>query len=305
MTATRASDYIITPEAVQTAGLVSYWRLSGPVTLSQLKDEWMKAGLNPVMLPNPPGEDVALGRAVHDETGIVRSRAARGKDTQPEEGQVRWLVRSLARRGSWALVEETVTQEAVNFETLLTVKSGPVFFMGGAVARDEFRETIARIQANYERRKGEIEPEDISSWLVKIARKLNAVPLRDTGGIYFIPGGANGAELWRRIVNVITRVSGHRVFSIPALKNSDAIAAITDAITQEAEAAAAALDRELGLTGEEKLGARAIKSRQEQVDVLLAKIGAYDELLGVQLQVRERIERLSASLVQAVLLSTE
>ncbi len=301
MTATRASDYIITPEAVQTAGLVSYWRLSGPVTLSQLKEEWTKAGLDPAVLPNPPGEDVALGRAVHDETGIVRSRVSRGKeDAQREERQVRWLVRSLTRRGSWALVEETVTQETVDFETLLTVKSGPTFECSA-----QYHEVVARIRASYTRRLGEIEPEDISSWLVKIARKLNSVPLRDTGGIYFIPGGTNGADLWQRIVDVITRVSAHRVFSIPALKNSDAIAAITDAITQEAEAAAAALDRELGLTGEEQLGARAIKSRQEQVDVLLAKIGAYDELLGVQLQVRERIERLSASLVQAVLLSTE
>ncbi len=287
MTITAAhQNFIVTPEAVQTAGAISYWRLSGPVTLSALRMAWDAAGLNLDMLPNPPGVDVALGRAVHEEEGRIGRTG------------VKWLVRPLAHRGAWSLVEETCVDEKLTYSELLTVKSGPVFERKNAAPTD-YETIVARIRANYDRRQGEIEPNDVSSWLVKIASKLQSVPLRDTGGIYFVP--RKDVDIWRRVVTALQSVSAHRVFSIPALKNSEAIDAITDAITQEAETAAKVLEAELGQTGEDALGVRAMKSRQEACETLLAKISAYDELLGVQLKCRERVEMLQAALVSAVI----
>lgn len=278
-------DYIVTPEAVQTAGSISYWRLSGPVKLDSLATAWKIAGLNPEMLPAPPGLDVALGRAMHEEEGRI------GRNTKR-------LVRPLARRGAWALVEEICSGETLSYSALLTVKTGPAFERQSATPTD-FDAIIARIRANYDKRQGEIEPNDVSSWLVKIANKLQSVPLRDTGGIYFVP--RQDVDLWRRVVKAVQSVSDHRVFSIPALKNSEAIDAITDAISQEAESAAIALEAELGATGDEALGERAMKSRQEACAVLLTKISAYDELLGTQLKCRERVEQLQAAIVSAII----
>ncbi len=286
MTTTAAhQNFIVAPEAMQTAGCITYWRLSGPITLSALRLSWEAAGLNLDMLPNPPGVDVALGRAVYEEEG----RIAPG---------VKWLVRPLAHRGAWALVMETCENETLDYAELLTVKSGPVFERKNTSPTD-YETIVARIRANYDRRQGEIEPNDVSSWLVKIASKLQSVPLRDTGGIYFVP--RKDIDIWRRVVEAVQAVSAHKVFSIPALKNSEAIDAITDAITQEAETAARVLEGELGQTGESALGVRAMKSRQEACETLLAKISAYDELLGVQLKCRERVEMLQAALVSAVI----
>ncbi len=293
-----ALDYTVTPEAVTTAGAISYWRLSGPIKLDALATAWKAAGLAPVMLPNPPGADVALGRAVHEETGIVQVHAARKSSADMLDGVHRWLVRPLARRGAWALVEETVTKERVEFATLLTVKSGPTFERVDANPV-EYDAIVDRIRANYDKRQGEIEPNDVSSWLVKIATKLQSVPLRDTGGIYFVP--RKDVEIWRKVVKTIQSVSDHRVFQIPALKNSEAIDAITDAITQEVDSITATMEAELTRTGEERLGNRAIQTRKKECEMLLAKVAAYDELLGVQLKCRERVENLEAMIATAAL----
>ncbi len=62
------------------------------------------------------------------------------------------------------------------------------------------------------------------------------------------------------------------------------------------------LRAELEKTGDEALGARALATRKLECDVLLAKVTAYDELLGRQLQCRERVEELSAMVATAALL---
>jgi len=298
---TTNQNITITPESVQTAGAVSYWRLSGPVNLAALTNAWKLAGLNVDMLPRPPGDDVALGRAVHEEEGRIRGRAARAG--QPDDdSDVRRLVRSLARRGAWALVEETRANDTLHYSTLLSVVSGkagaPVFTRVDASSVD-YEAVVARIRANYDKRRGEIEPTDVSSWLVKIANKLQSVPLRDTGGIYFVP--RNDIDVWRKVVEAITTVSAHRVFSIPALRNSEAIDAITDAISQEAESISVALEAELGKTGDDALGAKALQTRQESCELLLQKISAYDKLLDTQLKCRDRVERLQAAIVSAAI----
>ncbi len=278
---TPATSYVVTHEAAATAGTISYWRLSGAVSLEHLTQAWRAHNLNPKLLPHAPSDETALSRAVK------------------EEAAKRILVRPLARRGAWAIVRETTSAEIIlSYTTLLTVQATPagvVYTQEGAIPA-EHAEIVARITDNCTKHHGELAPEDIGTWLVKLAYDNSGVALRDTGGIYFVP--RQHTAFWGQVVAAIESVSGHRVFRIPAMKNSEAIDAITDAVTQEAEMIVRQMESEL-----QGLGDRALATRRKACEELLAKVSAYDALLGVQLKCRTRVEELQAAIAMAALVS--
>lgn len=283
---TTVQDLTVTPESIATAGAISYWRLAGPVALDQLTKAWAQLNLDPKLLPKPPGDEVALGRAVR------------------EQASKRRLVRPLSRRGAWAIVDETVAGERLDYTTVMHITfkdgHGPEFdWSGASETASGLRQAIYDA---YARHRAELAPEDISAWLIKLADANNAVTLRDTGGIYFVP--RPGVPFWRSVVTALEAVSSHRVFKIPAMKNSEAIDAITEAITGEARSLVAVMEEELQRTGDDKLGDRALATRADACKGLLAKVKSYEDLLGVQMsKVVERVEGLQAGIASAALLS--
>jgi hypothetical protein len=287
---TTAQDLIVTPESVATAGLISYWRLSGTVDLFRLAGAWRSAGLDPQLLPTSCSPVTALGRAVHDQ-------AAK-----------RVLIRPMAKHGMWAIVEEAVIRhedgrpDELEYNTIMRVTHVP----GGT---PNFDSTLGHREASalstmilnaYGQHQTTFACEDISAWLIKLAGLNKAVTLRDTGGIYFVPRPA--ADFWRRVVQVVQAVSSHRVFLIPAMKNSEAIDAITEAVTREAELAVAAIEAELEKSGDDRLGPKALATRADTCRELLAKVTSYEHLLGVQLKVVAQVEGLQGSIAAAALL---
>jgi len=275
-------NLIVTPESAQTAGTITYWRLAGQINATRLATAWAERQLNKDMLPGLPGRAVALGRAVKMEAAP------------------RILVRPLKAESTWGIVAESAANESISHSLLYVVGfdgTNPTFTRE-ALSPTEYEATVMRIRANFDRQQGELAPQDISAWMVRLAKKLNAVPLRDTGGIYFIP--RKEADLWRHVSSAIESVSAHMVFQIPAMRNDEAIRAITDAITQEADAAVNAIMEELTT-----LGDRALKTRREACDALLVKIAEYDALLGTQLKCRERVEGLQSSIATAMLVASD
>lgn len=289
------SEYIVTPESNETAGCISYWRLSGPLSLTVLRAAWEAAGLDSQLLPESPEPEVALRRAVVEQQARRR------------------LVRPLAKRGAWVIKDEAVTGDGsdTSYETVARIHFDSGAWYGRVPVRIEkaeapdavFDKVDGAIREAYTRHRAELQPEDVSAWLVKLAKGQAAVSLRDAGGIYFVPRPA--MEFWRRAVAVIESVStAHHVFRIPALRNSEAIDAILDAITIEAEAEAEAIEADLTAEGDAALGERALATRGRRCAAVLDKVGAYEGLLGVKLEtIRERIARLQADLTAAALVA--
>jgi hypothetical protein len=293
MTIAPETELVVTPETVVTAGLISYWRLKDTIKLDALTAAWTARGLDPALLPKSVTDEVAFGRA-------VREQAAK-----------RRLVRPLKRRGAWAVVDERIVDERPVYLTVLTARfdsatdddaGGPRFHQeeGHTSAYIGLRDAIVTA---YVRNQGELDSTDISAWLVTLAAKQSAVSLRETGGIYFVP--RPHVDFWRRAASAIESVSGHRIFKIPAMRNNEAIDAITEAMTAEAERAANEIAEELSRTGDEALGNRALKTRAETCAALQSKVAAYEGFLGVQMtRVQERLSLLSANIATAVLLET-
>jgi hypothetical protein len=284
------TDLTVVADPLATCGCVTYWRTSGAIPVSDLHRAWTDAGLDQTLLRAEPEPATALRRAV--DTLVSRSKVG-------EDKEIRTLVRPGKERHEWAVVEEIVEIGAAPRYTTLVIVSytedeGPAFKCVGADA--ESCELIRKaVLAAYDAQKGVYDPGDITGWLVKLAYANGAVTLRDSGGVYFIPRDA--MAFWSKAADVVEQVSNHRVFRIPAMRNTEAVAAIVDAVSAEAATLVAAIEADMST----ELGARALKTRQAQAEALLEKVTSYEKLLGLQIEIRERVTELSASVAAAVL----
>jgi hypothetical protein len=301
----RHQNLVVTKEAEGVAGAVSYWRLSGTISLVKLAEKWTEQGLAVDQLPTPTSEIVACGRAVADQQ---THRNAQGK---------RRFVTTLARQGAWAIVEETVIPAPRDKDGKVIGEDSPptyrrlvqVAFRENKIpavtaveATDSEHGLIERtLETSVQHHLGAIDSNDISSWLVRHARKLGAVALRDSGGIYFVP--RTNVEIWRKIATAVEAASSHLVFRIPAMRNDEAVAAILDAVITEARDAAQGIEAELQGGN---LGKRALATRTATCEAVLAKVAAYEELLGVSMDtIKTRVEVLRSDITAAALVTSD
>jgi hypothetical protein len=288
------NDLMITPEATGVCGSVSYWRASGSVSIATMKAAWDAAGLDEKLFRKAPEPETALRRAVLD---LAR------RETINDKTERRILIRPQKEASTWAVVEEIVTEGAKPVYAPLVIVS----FAAGGIHVEQSLGTWAQAQAieetvraAYFAQQGLFAPEDITGWLVKLAYANGAVTLRDSGGVYFIPRPA--MDFWNKAADAIEKAThkGHQVFRIPAMKNTEAVEAIIDAVTQEAEQEAKKIDEEI-MAG---LGDRALETRKTRIADLLAKVSSYEELVGREMKIRERLETLQASVATAKLVSS-
>jgi hypothetical protein len=289
-------ELFISRDATESCGAVSYWRASGDVSIEALRTAWVDAGLDEKLLRKAPDAQSVLRRAVMQQQGRHR------------------LVRGLKARGEFAIVDERVVEvkegDAVvppTYTTLCIVRfknDAPVF---DAVAGSfsEIDKIVRAVRSAYVNQQNVYDASDVTGWLVSLAYKNGAVTLRDSGGVYFIPKDA--MDFWNKAATVVESVTSksHRVFRIPAMRNNEAMAAIIDAITHEAEQLVAAVEQEMTATGDDALGKRALKTRQAEAEAMLKKVEAYEKLVDQQLTVRDRVEGLQAAIVAAALTGEE
>jgi len=273
----------ITPDLAE-CGAVSYWKLKGVVDAAALAAAWSDEMLDHALLPVPPSGDTALGRAVHELAGKRR------------------LVRPLAKRGDWVIVDEEIVGTTLTYTNECRTHWDSQRSCPSVTPQNH--PLASKILANFTRVQTELSSEDISAWLVRLATKMSAISLRDTGGVYFVP--RKGMEFWRSVVRALQAASQHRLFKLPAMKNAEVVEAVIDAVTAEAEAEAAVMEAELAKEGDDALGARALTGRATRCEAVLAKVSTYEVLLGVKLDaLRARMETLKADLATAALQNME
>jgi hypothetical protein len=267
-------------DAPDTAGAIVWWRLSGTIRRDELGDAWGQAGLtgpDDLSLPDYTTPKQALQRAL------------------PVVEDKRHFLRSLPQHGGWAVVEEhldSTTTLAHQVVATVSVKDDrlvidPPDYRDAGRIEEEFLACLERLETT-----------DVSGWLAgTLMPAAKAVTLRDTGGIYFIP--REYVDLYKRYTDVLAAVGAHRFFLVPALRSDEAVEAILDALCREAEQAALQVETELD---NERLGKRALLTRMDAAEAMLAKVRTYESLLGRGLdQLVQRIEGLKAGITVAML----
>lgn len=271
-------NVIAVTDGVSEAGAIVWWRLSGKVAADKLRAAWKERGLDIDIVPDNPSPEVSLHRAVC------------------EQQEKRRLIRPLAGVRGWAIVDEHADDKTdkLDWNQTCTVKINVV----GQVAIEPSDSVLAaEIMQDFHTGLENLDPQDISGWLVRLAREVDAVGLREGGGVYFVPRSELGT--WRKMVDALRAVSAHSIYEIPALRSSEAVSAILDAVQSEAEQKVKTLEE---ILDDNKLGARGLRSKIESCANMERKVGAYEALLGQKLEaIRERLASLQARLSEAAL----
>jgi hypothetical protein len=250
------TNVVAVTEAVTEAGAIVLWRKEGAVNLAALTSRWLDQGLDPKLLPELPTPVQALRLAVQ------------------EQGSKRRLVRPI--KGGFAIVNEQEVGGQLDYQVECSVK-----ITNGRPDFSTLGQTSQEVTGAFDRVLTEVSIDSMSAWLVDLATsKLHAVSLREGGGVYFVPFAQ--VATWRKMVAAIEGASAYKLYEIPALSSDSAVEAILDAVINEAKAEADAMAAELA-DPESTLGKRAMNTRITRCNAALAKLAAYDTLLGGKL----------------------
>lgn len=266
----------VTDDSNDATGAIVFWRLSsGGVRADHLTNAWLAARLDPDWLVALPGPESALRRAVKEL----------------EERHV--LVRKT--REGWAVVYESIAGKDPEYSIECSVSLDAVKALKVEPQGHPLEPTV---RAAFDRFLEELTSEDISGWLTRtVQRRANAVALRDTGGVYFIPRPS--LDIWRQVAGAIRSATNHQIHEIPAMRSADAVQVILSAIDAEASAEAADFERAID---ENQLGERGFKSRMAQCERVMDKVATYESLLGQSITgLRARLEEIKSNLAAAAL----
>lgn len=276
---TQSAKMIVVPEgAPDELGLMVWWRLAGECDFAQLTGAWVAEGLDPKVLPTMPSPATALRRAV------------KGQQHR------RYLARPLKGEG-WALVRESAEVDELNYEVELRVHLD-------AVGRLQFTPSdhalVDSVRADYHHALDILSTGDLSGWLCRQAmRNLNGIPLRDTGGIYFLPPQERAR--WESMSNALGVASSHVLYAVPAMRTDGAIDAILSAVEAEVAASVAAV-----VDGIEEVGTRAARTRVAAADAAVKKLTMYEQVVGQSLHVlREQLTEAKAAAMRVMMATVD
>lgn len=283
---------------LETAGAISYWTLSGEIDLATIRDALLIEGLEERLLPGPVTPAEALARG---------AKAACADAHQ--------LIRPM-KRGEWAFIQETLVPATTDREPQLEhqhllsgrviedstpnpdgSRKAPVFDVRptpGVERTEAIDQLIDQILGEAARQRGILSANDVSWWLVYVAKQLHAVSLRERGGVYFVPRDV--LPTWRLIARVLGEETGHQVFEIPAVKSEQAVEAILVAVRAHVRAAFDEAREYLGGTH----STRGLNALERQLAQTKDYVDHYVRLLDVALpDLTEQLEGITGALVAA------
>lgn len=268
--------------ASDATGLVTWWQLSGNTDHAALADAWAGEGLDADWLLSLPSPKVALTRAVDE---VIRGNAKRKKHHVADAHWMVYDVDADERHGATFNEELHAKLNDDRTDIVVTPSGHPL----EAEMRESFRANQTRLESR-----------DIGTWLsTKIMPALNAVSLRERGGVDFVM--RDQVAMFHRIKAAIRKVSAHLMFEMQALRNDEAVEAILHAINAEAEAQAEEVEAALDAND---IGGRGFRTKHKQCDAMLDKVEAYEKLLDRKLdEMRAKLTDLSAASAEAAIMA--
>ncbi len=267
--------------------MVAGWTLRGASSYARISDAWAAAGLRVETVPQPPSPSAALGRAVK----AVAGKTVRVTPIPAVHGDG-WVVSDDAGFDAEGLPLPPAHRLRVNVE-------GDNLVFEGLRGHSAEQPDAARIRAEYQAARTELSTTDCSSWITKLVRQHDGIPvLRDEGGVYFIPPTA--ANAWRVVVGAIETATKHVFGEFPAMRSDKAIDTILRALESETIKAAELIQADLAaaVAGEEKApGVRGLSSKERVIADLRAKLARYEAMFGRPAQAAcDALSRLKSNL---------
>jgi Family of unknown function (DUF6744) len=289
-------------------GYTVFWRLAGiRVRHPDLEQALQSAGFEKY-LPDPPTPRVALRRALA-EWIRAKQRIARdlqlqqnGEDQNEDDGgRRRTLIRVINRAGSEHLVYALVAEDidfsmlGLSYGTALRIllhkKTGEMICTTDAEgvidAQRESQQVTDELMPYWRQYRDLFIARDLSEMMREIVDEMNAVSLRQSGGVYFVPASERDSLFrLRQLIADIPQAPGLDPF-VCALGVPDAVEAkrgLSRAVHAGLLDEINSLRRDLGRLSEsgDRLREKTISQRLVIYKRLKAKAEMYQELLGMR-----------------------
>jgi hypothetical protein len=285
-------------------GHTVFWRLAGIRVSHPDLDRALQATGFDKYLPDPPTPRVALRRALADWIRTKQNSQLRQNDDDSDENggsRRRTLIRIINRAGSehlvYALVAEDIDFSALGLSygtalrILLHKKTGEMICTTDAEgvidAQRESRRVTDELAPYWRQYRDLFIARDLSEMMREIIDGMNAVSLRQAGGVYFVPASERDSLLrLRQLIADIPQVTGLDPF-VCALGVPDAIEAkrgLSKAVHAGLLDEINSLRGDLGRLSEsgDRLREKTIAQRLVIYKRLKAKAEMYQELLGMR-----------------------
>src|SRR5215471_18849549 len=290
-------------------GYTVFWRLAGIRVSHPDLERALQATSFDKYLPDPPTPRVALRRALAEwiraKQRIARNLQLQHDDDEDQDenncGRRRTLIRVINRAGSehlvYALVAEDIDFGALGLSygtalrILLHKKTGEMICTTDAEgvidAQRESRRVTDELAPYWRQYRDLFIARDLSEMMREIVAGMNAVSLRQAGGVYFVPVGERDSLLGlRQLIVDIPQASGLDPF-VCALGVPDAIEAkrgLSKAVHAGLLDEINSLRGDLGRLSEsgDRLREKTIAQRLVIYKQLKAKAEMYQDLLGMQ-----------------------
>ena len=288
-------------------GFTVLWRLEGiSVSHPDLEQALQSAGFEKY-LPDPPTPRVALRRALA-EWIKTKQRTARSlqlqlgdEDQEENGGRRRTLIRVIDRAGSehlvYALIAEDIDFSMLGLSyctalrILLNKKTGEMICTTDAEgvidAHRESQQITDELMPYWRQYRDLFIARDLSQMVREIIDGMNAVSLRQAGGVYFVPESERDALFrLRQLIAGIPQAAGPGAF-VCALGVPDAVEArrgLSSAVHAGLLDEINSLRGDLGRLGEsgDRLREKTVAQRLIIYKRLKAKAEMYQDLLGMQ-----------------------
>ncbi len=271
-------------------GDILFWALNSvDISHADLHSIWVGCGLDPNLLPEDQTDGKAFRQAVRDtQVGLT--------------GKLIRQVEDDAKRLSFAVVTEDkdVGAKEVRHRQIALVEldlvTGQIDVSGENVLDDTAQKLV---KAAYDGR-GRHNGRDIMLTLVKTMKALDAITLRDRGGVYWVPAPqAHNVAALQTAVRLISGGSALNV--VPVFDTADGRAALSSATTLTLEEEFKKLSEEVELFLQEAPRPSTLSRRIAEFEELRSRARMYSMVLGFSAQqLEEGISKMTAT-VEALL----
>lgn len=260
-----------------------------------------EASLEPKgLLPHAPAAPSALTRAAA-AAEVCRQRITEDRhgNALEDEHYVNVLFRSAAR-GVKQVVTEVLdaSQNRLFYQPLASVElvRGDLHIrkIADGALLDAETDSISNLRAYYEFEKGRHDGEAVRRILGKVLTRAKAIPLRNSGGMYFVPR-ENEVQVEKMIsfVDLVREraedapsrsARPSRATSVPLVDTVEYRAVLADSLEEHVRKEASSLIAEMGrlLKGEAAVGTKRQRGYIERVRRLKESVASYEELLEIR-----------------------
>jgi len=263
-------------DAINICGAVTCWVLAGESSRQTLVADM--PGQLVDLVPEPRTHYAALRYALVDVC----------------QGQRR-LIRPLESRGGFSVVTETADGDRLAYTQDII-----------ALVSDSGRLTITpsghadggSVEHSYQRALGTVSSQAVGEMLAQAVNRLGGVPLRDHGGVYWVPEPS--LEAWAAVVRAVERAgTGSLVSLVRTAMDERGIKSVVAALQADVNGDLARIEREIA---EGDLGQRGCRNRADEAAALASKVARYEGLLGVTLdQLRATASQVEANAAVAAM----